>query len=58
MNKHNDNTWLTAQEAAAMLGYNSRYMYQLVKAGKIPHHRPTGGRIFFAKNELTEWMTK
>ncbi len=46
---------MTVDEAAAYTGYTSIYIYKLAHRREIPYHK-RGGRLFFVKKELTEWM--
>jgi predicted DNA-binding transcriptional regulator AlpA len=43
-------------DASLMLGYNEAYLYKLVSSGRIPHCKPTNGKVFFLKEDLLEWM--
>ncbi len=45
--------WMTADEAAAYLGYNTRAaLYQAVRRGHIPAHRIGARRLRFRRSEL------
>ena len=45
--------WLTADEAAAYLGYSTRAaLYQAVRRGHIPAHRIGARRLRFRRSEL------
>lgn len=47
---------LTVPEAAAFTGYTRAYLYRLVNLGKIPFHKPNGGRLFFKQDELELYL--
>jgi len=47
--------WITAEEAAAHLGYKVGTLYnKLTDADPIPHHR-IGNRLRFRRSELDAW---
>ena len=46
---------LRPKEAAAALGIGERKLYELTKAGEIPHVR-LGGRILYPVGLLTRWL--
>lgn len=50
--------YLTAQEAADLLGYKLAYFYQLTSRNKIPYYNPTGRKILIKKEELEAWIEK
>jgi excisionase family DNA binding protein len=45
---------LTIIEAAEYTRLKKSYLYKLVHLGKIPCYKPTGGRVFFRREELEE----
>lgn len=47
---------LTAQEAAVYIGVGYDRIRALVAQREIPHYKGPGGRSFFKKSELDEWM--
>ena len=47
---------LTLEEAANYLGFSKSYLYKLTSACKIPHYKPQGKRLYFAKSELDAWL--
>ena len=47
---------LTLEEAADYLGFSKSYLYKLTSANKIPHYKPQGKRLYFAKSELDTWL--
>ena len=47
---------LSIIEAAQFTGLSRHYLYKLVHLGKIPHYKPTGGRVFFKQAELEEFI--
>ena len=45
--------WMTADEAAAYLGYRTREaLYQAVRRGHVPAHRIGARRLRFRRSEL------
>jgi len=49
---------LTQEEAAFMLDLSPRYLYQLTTANKIPYHKGNGGKNYFLKSEIEDWMLR
>jgi excisionase family DNA binding protein len=47
---------LTLKEAALYTGYKESYLYKMSSGRKIPHSKPTGGAIFFDREELEQWL--
>lgn len=47
---------LNFKEARAYLGFSKNHLHKLCYSGKIPHHNPTGRRLFFFKHEIDEWV--
>lgn len=48
-----DDAWMTADEAAAYLGYRTRAaLYQAVRRGIVPAHRLGARRLRFRRAEL------
>ncbi len=48
-----DDAWMTAEEAAAYLGYRTRAaLYQAVRRGIVPAHRLGARRLRFRRAEL------
>lgn len=48
-----DDTWMTADEATAYLGYRTRAaLYQAVRRGIVPAHRLGTRRLRFRRSEL------
>ena len=53
MNGPRDDAWMTADEAAAYLGYRTRAaLYQAVRRGIVPAHRLGRRRLRFRREEL------
>lgn len=51
-------TILDIDEAALYTKYKKTYIYKLSHNGKIPtHHSKNGGKLFFKREELDDWMT-
>ncbi len=49
---------LTLEETADYLGFSKSYLYKLTSANKIPHYKPNGKRLYFAKSELDAWLMR
>ena len=47
---------LTFDEAAIYLDVSKSHLYKLTSANKIPHYKPQGKRLYFAKSELDTWL--
>ena len=43
-------------EAAAFTGLKPSYIYKLIHLRKIPHYKPTGGRVYFKRGELEQFV--
>ena len=56
--KAQDGRPLTLEEAADYLGLSKSYLYKLTSANKIPHYKPQGKRVYFAKDELNTWLLR
>lgn len=49
---------LTFAEACAYTGFSKSYLYKLTSAGRIPHYKPEGKRLYFDKGELDRWLLR
>ena len=47
---------LTTTEVAEYLGVSQSQIYKLTMNMEIPHYKPRGKMIYFAKEELDEWL--
>jgi excisionase family DNA binding protein len=47
---------VSIDEAVTITGYTKNYLYKLVHQKKIPVYRPLGGRLFFKRNELENFL--
>ncbi len=47
---------MTFKEGCNYLGYKRSYVYKLTSAGILPFSKPHGGRIFFDREKLEQWM--
>ncbi|HAH24350.1 MAG TPA: DNA-binding protein [Prolixibacteraceae bacterium] len=47
---------LTSREAAIYLGLSLSYLYELVSKKTIPAYKPNGGKLYFKRKELYNWM--
>ena len=51
-----DKPLYTIKEAAAFLGVKRSYIYELVRANKIPYTRSKGGKLVYIRREdLIRW---
>ena len=60
INKIDDKMWtlkevFTSSEACMFLGISHSYLYKLTSAKVIPYYKPSGGMIFFNREELKQW---
>ena len=60
INKIDDKIWtlkevFTSSEACMFLGISPSYLYKLTSAKLIPYYKPSGGMIFFNREELKQW---
>jgi excisionase family DNA binding protein len=51
-----DDRPLVMKDAIEMTGYSRSYLYKLMHLGKIPYHKPLGGKVFFKKSELMDFV--
>ena len=49
---------LTLNELVIYTGYKKSYIYQLTHNNKIPYSRPSGGMIFFDKDQIDSWLLR
>jgi len=49
---------LCFQEAATYLNVSKSYLYKLTCFNKIPHYKPNGKKIYFAKSDLDKWILR
>ncbi len=50
-------TVLDVQEAALLIGFSEGHLYRLTSNKAIPHYKK-GGKLYFRKGELEEWLTE
>jgi len=55
--KGKDKNLLTFKETCIYLGFSKSFLYKLTYKNTIPHHKPTGRKMFFFKKELENWVT-
>lgn len=48
--------FMNAQEAAEYLGVSKSQIYKLTSERRIPHYKPTMGKVYFRKEELDEFI--
>lgn len=49
---------LTMDEASQYLGISKQHLYRLTSARAIPHSKPSGKLIYFAKADLERWAMR
>lgn len=47
---------LTFDEVVAYTGFKASYLYKLTSSFTIPHSKPGGGKLFFEKKDIDEWL--
>ncbi|MDC1473756.1 helix-turn-helix domain-containing protein [Flavobacteriaceae bacterium] len=47
---------LTLDEVTKYTGYKKSYIYQLTSKNKVPYSRPSGGAIFFDREDIDTWL--
>lgn len=46
----------TLDEVVKYTGYKKSYIYKLTSKNQIPYSRPSGGAIFFDKEDIDNWL--
>lgn len=49
---------LTLEECALFANLSENYLYNLTSQKKIRYYKPRGGKIYFKKSEVQEWLLK
>ena len=49
---------LSFKEALVYLDVSSSFLYKLTSKNEIPFTKPNGGKIYFKKEDLNNWMLK
>lgn len=49
---------LNFKQVQELFGFSKSCLYKLSASGKIPHYKPTGGKLFFKRTELFEWISQ
>ena len=52
----NMNKPMNIKQASEYTGLSVHTLYKYVGQGKVPHHKPEGGRIFFYSADLDRWI--
>lgn len=47
---------LNFNEAAIYLEVSHSHLYKLTSTGKIPSYKPNGKKLYFRREELTDWL--
>lgn len=51
-----ENEFLTIEQAAMFLGYKTSTLYKKNSLGEIPYYNPSGGKVFYSRRELEDWI--
>ena len=54
----NENKFMSAKETCDYLGLSKSWLTKLTMQRKIPFYKPGGKKMYFAKNELDEWIMR
>lgn len=49
---------LTFEQARQYLGTSKSHLYKLTSQKQIPHYKPEGKKLYFARAELEQWMLR
>lgn len=49
---------LSAKEAQIYLDVSESLIYKLTSKRAITHYKPNGGKLYFKKSDLDDWMTQ
>ena len=49
---------LTLEECALFTNLSESYLYNLTSQKKIRYYKPRGGKIYFKKSEVQDWLLK
>ena len=47
---------LTMEEVSLMTGFSQSKLYRMTSSKTIPHYKPLGGKLFFDKTEIENWL--
>ncbi len=47
---------ITIKEVAELTRLSTSTIYKLTRAGKIPHSKPNGKKIYFRRADVMDWM--
>lgn len=50
--------FLNIEDMAKLTGFSKSYIYKLTSRKKIPFYRPAGGKIFFRRDEIKDWINQ
>lgn len=56
MNRFENVKYLCRAEVCEYLGITSATLWRYEKLANLPSHRPDGGRPFYDKEEIDEWL--
>lgn len=51
------NDILNFKEAVELLKVSKSALYKLTSGNRIPHYKPTNGKLYFKKHEVLDWIT-
>jgi len=47
---------MNMKQVMELTGYTQSYIYNLVHKKMIPVYKPNGGKLFFVKEEIEQWL--
>lgn len=47
---------LTIEDVCLITGFSAKRIYDLTSKKKIPYYKPLGGKVFFDKTEIENWL--
>lgn len=50
--------FLNIDESAKYLGFSKSRMYKMAEKQEIPSYKPNGKNVFFAREDLNDWIRK
>jgi len=54
----NEKEFLNFKEVLELLMVSRSTLYKLSASGKIPHYKPTGGKLYFNRVQVLKWLTQ
>ena len=54
----NEKEILNTKEVLELLKISRSTLYKLSSSGRIPHYKPTGGKLYFKRDQVLNWLTQ